>query len=105
MPTTIDRPLSPLGLPGLDDLTDIRDGLDIGGPWVVILYNCECHTFDDVIEVLCIATGCTVDQAAALALKVHTEGRAIVFDGERDECERVTEIIASVRLQVEMDRA
>jgi ATP-dependent Clp protease adapter protein ClpS len=110
MPTTIEKPdvLTPpstFDLPGLNELTDIRDGLNITGPWVVILYNCDCHTFDDVIEVLCIATGCTVDEAAALALRVHEEGRAIVFDGTQAECERVAEIIGSVKLQVETDRA
>jgi ATP-dependent Clp protease adaptor protein ClpS len=110
MPTTIEKPgvitfPSTFNLPGLDDLTDIRDGLEISGPWIVILYNCDCHTFDDVIEILCIATGCTVEDAASLALKVHEEGRAIVFDGTHEECERVAEIIASIKLQVETDRA
>lgn len=75
------------------------------GDWVVILYNCDCHTFDDVIEVLQRATGCTEDVAEFLAFKVHLEGRAIVFRSNRDKCERVASIIGSIGLQVETDLA
>jgi ATP-dependent Clp protease adaptor protein ClpS len=110
MPTTIERPGTipkpgTLDIPGFAEWTDIRDGLEITGPWVVILYNCDCHTFDDVIYILCIATGCTVDEAGALADRVDKEGRAIVFDGTQEECERVADIIGSIKLQVETDRA
>jgi Uncharacterized conserved protein len=112
MPTeTIEAPAlptispSPLGLPGLDELEDIRDGADITGPWIVILYNCECHTFDDVIDILQKATGCTVEKGFQIAYEVHTRGRAICFSGSKEECDRVANIIASIRLQVETDRA
>lgn len=102
--STVETP-STYDLPALGEWVDPREGLDIAGPWIVILYNCECHTFDDVIGILQVATGCTVDEAEFLALKVHHEGRAIVFDGTQEECERVARIIGSIRLQVETDRA
>ena len=110
MPTeTIEAPITEapgsLGLPGLDALEDIRHNADIQGPWIVILYNCECHTFDDVIGILQKATGCSVEKGFAIALEVHTKGRSICFSGSREECERVASIIASIRLQVETDRA
>lgn len=116
MPTTIDspdtierpgiaEPPSPLGLPGWDEWEDVRSGKDISGPWVVILYNCDCHTFDDVIEILIKATNCTAEKALGIAIEVDSKGRAICFDGSREECERVAGIIASIRLQVETDRA
>jgi ATP-dependent Clp protease adapter protein ClpS len=101
---TIERP-GVLDLPGLDEIEDIRDGADIQGPWIVILYNCECHTFDDVERILQKATGCSLEKAEAIAWEVHTKGRAICFSGTQEECERVAKIIASVRLQVETDRA
>ena len=101
---TIELP-GTLDLPGLHELEDIRDGADIRGPWIVILYNCECHTFDDVESILQKATGCSKEKAGAIAWEVHTKGRAICFSGTQEECERVAKIIASVRLQVETDRA
>lgn len=106
MPTEVieEKPGS-LGLPGFEELDDIRSGSGVNGPWMVILYNCDCHTFEDVIGILQKAIGCTVEQGFALALEVHTRGRAVVFSGEREECDRVASIIASIRLQVETDRA
>lgn len=109
MPTeTIEAPVftpGTLDLPGLESLEDIRDGAEIDGPWIVILYNCECHTFDDVILILQKATGCSLEKGEAIAYEVHTKGRAICFSGSQEECERVAAIIASIRLQVETDRA
>jgi len=102
---SIDVSPSTLDLPGFDELVDIRDGVELDGPWIVILYNCECHTFDQVIDILQVATGCPVDVAEFLAVKVDREGRAIVFNGSQEECDRVAGIIASIRLQVETDRA
>jgi len=94
-----------LDIPGFHELDDVRDGADIQGPWIVILYNCDCHTFDDVISILQKATGCSQEKGLAIAIEVHTRGRAICFSGSREECDRVASIIASVRLQVETDRA
>ena len=109
MPTeTIEAPVfepGTLDLPGFDELDDVRDGAEINGPWIVILYNCECHSYDDVIAILQKATGCDVEKALAIALEVDTRGRAICFSGSRDECDRVAAIIGSIRLQVETDRA
>ena len=112
MPTeTIEAPLEtietpfPLDLPGLDELEDIRANADIQGPWIVILYNCDCHSFDEVEYILQKATGCSLEKAEAIAMEVHTKGRSICFSGEKEACERVTAIIASIKLQVEMDRA
>ena len=116
MPTTIDLPdvietpgiqvpPSPLGLPGWDEWEDVRNGVEISGPWIVIIYNDDWHTFDEVIDILCRATKCTEERAESIALEVHTKGRAICYDGSREECEAVAAIIASIRLQVETDRA
>ena len=105
MPTeTIEAP-STLDLPGLEEIEDIRSGADIQGPWIVILYNCDCHTFEQVEYILQKATGCSLEKAKAIAMEVHTKGRSICFSGDREECERVAAIIASIRLQVETDRA
>ena len=101
---TVERP-GTLDLPGLDELEEIRDGADIRGPWIVILYNCECHTFEQVESILQKATGCSLEKAEAIAWEVHTRGRSICFSGTQEECERVARIIASIRLQVETDRA
>ncbi len=103
-PDTIELP-GTLDLPGLNEWDDIRERADIQGPWIVILYDCDCHTFDQVETILQKATGCSLEKAEAIAIEVHTTGRAICFSGSQEECERVAKIIASIRLQVETDRA
>ena len=75
-----------------------------GGPYVVILYNCDCHTFEQVEEQLQKATGCTLEKAEAFAIEVDTTGRAIVFSGSDEECEKVANILRQIRLQVETDK-
>lgn len=77
--------------------------IEIGGPWVVILYNCNCHTFNEVIAQLQKATGCSQAKAEQIAEEAHHRGRAIAYTGDEDECERVACILRSIRLQVETD--
>jgi ATP-dependent Clp protease adapter protein ClpS len=72
-------------------------------PARVILYNDDWHTFDDVIQQLMKAIHCSAAEGEAHAWKVHTEGRDIVFEGAREDCERVAGILREIRLQVEVD--
>ena len=82
-----------------------RDTPEIQGPCIVILYNCDCHSFDEVILQLQKATGCSIEKASAIADEAHMVGRAIAYSGEAEECERVAAVLRSIRLQVETDRA
>ena len=91
--------------------TEERTGINIegaptvSGPWVVILYNCDCHSFDEVIVQLQKAMGCSLERAISIAEQAHVEGRAIAYDGTRDDCDRVAGVLRQIRLQVETDRA
>lgn len=76
-----------------------------GSPYVVIVYNDDYHTFEEVIIQLQKATGCTAEKAEALAYEIDGKGRAIVFGGSSQECERVANILRQIRLQVETDRS
>jgi ATP-dependent Clp protease adaptor protein ClpS len=87
--------------PELDDSTDIRQG----GPWVVILYNDDYHSFDEVILQVQKATGCDLHTAVAITFEADATGRAIAYTGTQEECERVAGVLRQIRLQVETDRA
>jgi ATP-dependent Clp protease adaptor protein ClpS len=78
---------------------------DMDKPYVVIVYNDDWHTFDDVIRQLQKATACTFEKAEALADEIDSSGRAVVFAGNGTECERVACVLREIRLQVETDRA
>ena len=68
-----------------------------------ILYNDDWHTFEDVILQLIKATGCSAEQGEAHAWTIHTTGKSVVFEGRRDDCEKVAQILREIRLQVEVD--
>lgn len=90
-------------LPDAEVIEQDAPPIDIGGPWVVILYNCDCHTFDEVIAQLQKATGCSQAKAEQIAEEAHHRGRAIAHAGSEEECERVASILRAIRLQVETD--
>ena len=72
-------------------------------PGRVILYNDDWHTFEDVIGQLIKATSCTEKKAEKHALNVHNNGREVVFNGKREDCQKVAAILREIRLQTEVD--
>ena len=75
-------------------------GTAVPPPWVTILWNCECHTFEQVANQLVKAIGCSYDEGMSIAWRVHNDGKAVVRIGPRAECERVARILAAIGLQV-----
>jgi ATP-dependent Clp protease adaptor protein ClpS len=69
-------------------------------PWITLLWNCDCHTFEQVARQLVKAIGCSYDEGMSIARRVHTEGKAAVRVGPRAECERVARILAEIGLVV-----
>ena len=69
-------------------------------PWITILWNCDCHTFDAVAAQVVKAIGCSYDEGMAIAWRVHNEGKAVVRVGSRTECERVAAILREIGLRV-----
>ena len=73
-------------------------------PWNVVLLNDDHHTFEEVIVQLIKATGCTADQAAEIAWKVHTTGEAVCFSGPRERCEHVGSVLEQIKLRVRLEK-
>ncbi len=69
-------------------------------PWMTILHNCDCHTFQDVVKQLMKAIGCSEQRGWELAWQVHNTGKAVVKVGPEAECVRVGNILASIGLIV-----
>ena len=69
-------------------------------PWITILHNCDCHTFEDVAKQLIKAIGCSEDRAWEIAWEVHNTGKAVVKVGPETECVRVGNILAAIGLVV-----
>ncbi|MCC2668230.1 MAG: Clp protease ClpS [Armatimonadetes bacterium] len=87
--------------PGILEQLDER----VDTPWVVILYNCDCHSYEEVIFQVQKATGCSLEKADWITHEAHITGRAVTFTGPLDDCERVMTILRAIKLQVELDKA
>jgi ATP-dependent Clp protease adapter protein ClpS len=87
----------PLEQPERDDEVLTQD------PAKVILFNDEIHTFDEVITQLIKAIRCTAAKAEALAMEVHTSGRAVVFSGELVRCMEVSGILEEIKLMTQIE--
>ena len=80
--------------------TEHAEEVALAPPWITILHNCDCHTFEDVVKQLLKAIGCSEDRAWELAWEVHNTGKAIVKVGPETECVRVGNILAAIGLVV-----
>lgn len=72
-------------------------------PWKVILFNDEIHTFDEVIVQLVKATGCSFEHAEHVAWTVHTEGKALAYEGDFEDCMRVQGILREIGLVTQIE--
>ena len=73
-----------------------------GDPWKTVLFNCACHSFDEVEKIVIKATRCTLSRARAISNEVHVNGSAVIYDGHRERCEAVADVVASIGLKVEV---
>ena len=79
-----------------------RDAVDteLAPPWMTILHNCDCHTFEQVVRQLMKAIACTEEKGWEIAWQVHNTGKAVVKVAPEAECVRVGGILASIGLIV-----
>ncbi|ARA91774.1 MAG: ATP-dependent Clp protease adaptor ClpS [Bacteroidetes bacterium] len=89
--------------PETDVLVDVATDERLDDPWRVILYNDDIHSFDEVILQLVKATGCTPARAEELAWRVHTQGKAAVFEGSFEDCFRVQGVLREIQLVTEIE--
>ncbi len=78
------------------------DGSETGFGWRVVLFNCDCHSFDEVERQLIKAVRCSLSQARNWSNQVHNRGSAIVYKGARERCEAVAAVLEDIRLKVKV---
>jgi len=72
------------------------------GRWMVVIYNNDTNSMDEVVEVLMRATGCGIEEAAIEMWEAHTFGKAPVHFSARGECDEAARIIASIGIKTEV---
>ena len=95
MPT----PSTPQTIPDVTE--DVQTGSGDGLEARVIVYNCECHTYQQVIDLFCrFIPGMTSSKAFELAYRIDHEGEAMVFAGSSEQAEDVAAKLAGGGLRV-----
>jgi ATP-dependent Clp protease adapter protein ClpS len=78
-----------------------RAGTGRDGNWVVIVFDNDHNTWEQVISILMLATECTLEEAEMETWEVHHLGKSLVHHGSEAECEKVAEIIRTIGIRVE----
>ncbi|MCW3052366.1 MAG: Clp protease adaptor protein [Chthonomonadales bacterium] len=92
---------SAVGLPGQQE--DIADNYTANGSgFLVIVYDNDKNTWDQVVTILQKATGCTLEEAEIETWEVDNLGKSVVHHGSQEECERAAGIIRTIGIRVEV---
>ncbi|MBI5243668.1 MAG: ATP-dependent Clp protease adaptor ClpS [Elusimicrobia bacterium] len=83
---------------------ETQDTSQSGYQWRVVLFNCDCHTFDEVERQLIKAIHCSLSCARRFSWEVHSKGSAIVYRGHLERCEAVAGILSDIRLIVKVSQ-
>lgn len=83
-----------------EEKTSDDSGRGGGEAWKTVLFNCDCHSFDEVERIVMKAVRCTLSRARAISNEVHTRGSAVIYDGPRERCEAVADVVAAIGLKV-----
>jgi ATP-dependent Clp protease adaptor protein ClpS len=92
---------APPGRTAPEEVTDLGTGGGEGSK--VFLFNCDCHSFEEVItQLLKAVPGMTRPLAEELAWRAHTHGLAEVHRGSASECDRVARVLGETGLIVQV---
>ena len=84
---------TPFAPPVTTETTSIDTSADLNAR--VIVFNCECHTYEQVIALFCqYIPGMNSTKAFELAWKIDHEGEAIVFAGTLEQAEEIASKLA-----------
>ena len=73
-----------------------------GDSWIVTVFNNEVNTWQEVIAILMVATGCPFEEAYIETWEIDQLGKSVVHHGEEDECQSVASVIAEIGIRVEV---
>lgn len=81
--------------------TDLGTGTDFEAE--VIVHNCDCHTYQQVIDLFCrFIPGMTSSRAFELAWQIDHQGSAQVYQGSKKMAEDIAAKLAGGGLRVEV---
>lgn len=91
--------------PAIREELDLDERLELGSPWVTIVWNDPVNLMSYVTYVFQTYFGFPKAEAERLMLLVHNEGRAVVATGTREEMERHVEAMHEYGLWATLRKA
>ena len=85
--------------------TDLGERLELGSPWITLVWNDPVNLMSYVSYVFQTYFGFPRPEAERLMMRVHTEGRAVVAAGTREEMERHVEAMHDYGLWATLSKA
>jgi len=88
----------------VDELTKTEEQVEesIDTPWRLFLFDDDIHTFDEVIEQIIKAKGCSQSVAQDLTFQVHNNGKAMIHEGEFLDCLKMEGVLKEIQLVTEI---
>jgi len=83
----------------LPDATDTGTGR---GRWMVVIYNNDTNSVDEVIDILMRATGCDAQEAIIETWEAHHYGKAPVHFAAESACREVATVISTIGVKTEV---
>ena len=73
-----------------------------GAGWVVTVYNNEHNTYEEVMNILILATRCGHEEAFIETWEIDHLGSSVVHHGKEETCRKIGEIISKIGIRVEV---
>lgn len=73
-----------------------------GRDYIVVVFDNEFNSFEEVTFILMLATGCPPNEAEMETWEIHHLGKSVVHNAREQECMRVAEIISTIGIRVEV---
>ena len=74
----------------------------LGARWMVVIYNNESNSVDEVVSILIEATGCSFDEAMIEMWEAHNLGNSSVHFASHEECAAAAALISSIGVRAEV---
>ena len=72
-----------------------------GEGWIVTVFDNDYNSYEQVMQILMIATGCNSEEAYIEAWEIDHYGKCVVHKAGENECKRAAEVIGTIGIQVE----
>ena len=84
------------------ELTERQQHSAYGGRYAAIIFNNDSNSFDEVIDIIMLATSCPFEEAQIETWEAHTYGQAPVHFASEAECIGVAAMISGIGVRTEV---